>query len=296
MQPSVISIGEVLFDVFGQVELLAGAPLNVSAHMHRLGLSVGFVSAVGTDPAGDSALKGIAALGLSVRWVGRLPEPTGRVQVLIADGEPRYDIKRGVAYEKIALSADVLAGLVEAHPCWVYFGTLAQSFPATRETTEALFTSLPNASRFYDLNLRTGFDSPDLVLELLEEADVAKLNHLELQRIISVCGWRTGSEEEACRRMADRFGLRTVCVTRGEKGAGLLNHGRYVELPAPRIEVVDTVGAGDAFAAALLHGLSQDWEPERIVKFGNALGSLVASRRGAIPEITSDHLRSLLNT
>jgi fructokinase len=294
VKPQVISIGEVLFDVFGDVELLAGAPLNATTHIHRLGYEVGFVSGIGTDAAGDRAMRGIEALGLLTRWIVRVPGFTGRVQVEVSAGEPAYNILRGVAYEEIVLSNAAVCELAMASPAWVYFGTLAQSFTTTRNTTRELFASLPGARRFYDLNLRSGFDSPELVLSLLEEAHVAKLNHVELQRMLPICGWKSGSEEDICRRLADRFELEAVCVTRGEQGAGFLYRDRYVEATAPRIEVVDTVGAGDAFAAALLYGLSEQWEPERTLRFGNALGSFVASRRGAIPEMTSEYLTKLM--
>ncbi len=296
MRPEMISVGEVLFDVFDDVELLAGAPLNVTVQIHRLGHSVAFMSGVGRDEAGDRALAGIQAFGLSPRWIVRRPEPTGRVEVKISNGEPSYCIARGVAYENIVVSHDVRCELSAARPSWIYFGTLAQCFTTTRETTANLFAALPETKRFYDVNLRAGFQEDELILELLKEADVVKLNHLEMQRIQILRSWPQELEEDFCRRLASAFDLQAVCVTRGAQGAGLLYDGDYVEAAAPHVEVVDTVGAGDAFAAALLHGLSEQWEPARIVRFGNALGSLVASRRGAIPDMSSAQLASLMHT
>jgi fructokinase len=102
------------------------------------------------------------------------------------------------------------------------------------------------------------------------------------------CGIPLTSEEEMCRRLQDRFGLEAVCLTRGEGGAALLWRDDFFEESAPAITVVDTVGAGDAFAAALLHGLCEEWPPEKITRFGNLLGSYVASQRGAIPKMSTE--------
>jgi fructokinase len=294
VRPEIVCIGEVLFDVFGELELLAGAPLNVTAHLRRLGHPVGFVSAVGKDTLGMKAVSGIEGLGIPSDWVIQVPEPTGRVQVTISNGEPAYSILRGVAYEQIALTEVGRSTLEVAAPAWIYYGTLAQSFATTRASTRSLIQSLPLGKRFYDLNLRVGFESEELILDLLGEANVAKLNHLELDKVRSYCGWPQESEETLCRRIAEKFSLEAVCVTRGAAGAGLLCAGRYVSADAARVEVIDTVGAGDAFAAALLHGLSERWPPEQIIRFGNALGGAVASRRGAIPDMSAEELRSLI--
>lgn len=296
MGPQIISVGEVLFDVFGDIELLAGAPLNVSAHLHRLGHNVAFLSGVGRDHAGDKALVIMGELGLSTEWITRAPSPTGRVDVVLRNGEPSYTIHRGVAYEETALSESALETLQRAHPQWLYYGTLAQCAKITRETTEKLFTHLAGVRRFYDLNLRPGFNNPRVVQSLLEAATVVKLNKAELTFVCDLCGWPALSEEVFCRRLLEQFSLDAVCVTRGEAGAALLCGTSFVERQATQIVVVDTVGAGDAFAAALLHGLCEQWSPERIVNFGNLLGSHIATQRGAIPPMTKADFHSLMNT
>lgn len=293
--PQIISVGEVLFDVFGDEELLAGAPLNVSAHLRRLGHNVAFLSGVGRDQPGDRALVIMGELGLSTEWITRSDAPTGRVDVVLRDGEPSYTIHRGVAYEETVLSKSALQALRAANPQWLYYGTLAQCSTTTRQTTEKLCAHLTGVRRFYDLNLRPGFSDPRVVRSLLEAATVVKLNKAELTFVCDLCGWPALGEEAFCRRLSEKFSLEAVCVTRGEAGAALLYGTSFFERHAAPIVVVDTVGAGDAFAAALLHGLCERWSPERIVHFGNLLGSHVATQRGAIPSMTEADFNSLIN-
>ncbi|MDE1154706.1 MAG: PfkB family carbohydrate kinase [Acidobacteriaceae bacterium] len=293
MQTEIVGIGEVLFDVFEAVALLAGAPLNAMAHVARMGHAVSFLSGVGEDAAGQKAMQGIEQLGLPTEYIGRLNTPTGRVEVTLHHGEPSYNIHRGVAYEEITLPPSLLSTLVHDKPAWMYYGTLAQSFPVTRSTTEQLFASLHGTRRFYDLNLRNGFDSPEVVVALLEQAHFAKLNQAELHRILHMSGIAFTSEQEACRVLANRFQLEAICVTRGAQGAALLFEHEFFEEDAPTVQVADTVGAGDAFSAALLHGLLLGWPAPKMLRFGNQLGSFVASCRGAIPEITTDQYRQM---
>jgi len=289
----IICIGEVLFDVFGGVSLLAGAPLNAAAHLSRMGHDIRFVSRVGMDEAGSRALKGIEELGISTRWISCGSEPTGRVDVVLSEGEPSYNIWRNVAYEQIVLSQPEKQELSQAAPAWAYFGTLAQAGKQTRETTSELLSLLPGTRRFYDVNLRKGFEDPTLVMTLLEYATVVKLNHVELAWVASICGWPITTEMKWAASLCEHFQLEALCITRGERGAALLHEGTFYEDPAPVVTVLDTVGAGDAFAAALLHGLCEKWLPEEMLRFGNRLGSYVATQRGAIPELNVDDYREM---
>jgi fructokinase len=144
---------------------------------------------------------------------------------------------------------------------------------------------MQGAKNFYDLNLRPGSDSPKLVCELLQSADVVKLNEEELQRVHEFSGLPL-NVEAFCREGSARFGWQAVGVTLGDRGCAVLAGGHYVEAAVHPVEVVDTVGAGDAFAAAFMHGLSQNWPAAEIACFANRIGALVASRHGAIPDWT----------
>lgn len=284
----IVSIGEILWDVFGETELLGGAPFNFAAHARRLGHEVVFLSAVGDDQRGRRALARAEELGLSTRFIRAVPDqPTGFVEVrLDAAGQPDFTIHRSAAYDCLELSQDDLRQLASFQPDWIYFGTLHQMDPRVRSATERVLSSVPAARRFYDINLRAHSYTPALVCELLRQANVVKLNDQEVSSVEEFLGSPHVGFEEFCRSAANEFGWDAVCVTRGERGCAVLVDGIYAEVAGYPVQVADTVGSGDAFAAAFLHGLGERWPAAEIGDFANRLGALVASRPGAIPEWT----------
>ncbi len=250
----IISVGEILWDVFDTTEHLGGAPFNFAVNAHRLGHEVLFVSAVGNDERGAKALARMQELGLSTRFVRSVDQPTGTVTVRFdPSGEPDYTIHRPAAYDFLELDSSLAAD-------WVYFGTLLQMHPRAIDV---------KAKRFYDVNLRKDSFTPELVNTLMSQADAVKLNQRELETIGRT---PTGLERD----------YQAFAVTRGSRGCLVFAHGDYAEHPGFPIEVADPVGAGDAFAAAFLHGLNQGWPAAQIAEFANCLGALAASRAGAI--------------
>ena len=284
----IVSIGEILWDVFGETELLGGAPFNFAAHARRLGHEVLFLSAVGDDPRGRRALAAAGELGLSTKFVRAVADqPTGFVSVrLDPAGQPEFTIHRPAAYDCLEVGEDDLRQLAEFHPGFVYFGTLHQMDPRVRSATQRVLAAVPGARRFYDINLRANSYTPALVRELLRQANVVKLNASEVASVEGFLGWPRAGFEEFCRGASKQFGWDAVCVTRGEQGCAILLDGVYAEVEGYPVQVADTVGSGDAFAAAFLHGLGQGWPAAGIGDFANRLGALVASRPGAIPEWT----------
>jgi fructokinase len=282
---NVISIGEVLWDVVGKTEHLGGAPLNFAAHLNRLGHDVSFVSAVGEDVRGARILKRMAEMGLSTRYISRVVEhATGTVTVkLDGSGQPHYVIHRPAAYDFPQLSEAELGELLSQPVDWIYFGTLSQMSAVAKRLTMLLLDSKPRTRRFYDVNLRVDSYEPALVRELMSRATVVKLNDDEVQEVARMFGDPPASVEDFCRNYSRRFGWECVCVTRGVRGCVLLIGGEYLESEGYPVQVADTVGAGDAFAAAFLHGLGSGWPAPRIADFANRVGALVAGRTGAIP-------------
>ena len=280
-----ISIGEVLWDVVGETEHLGGAPFNFSAHLSKLGHHVSFVSAVGADARGQRILDCMVRMGLSTRYVRQVSDrATGAVTVTLSqDGQPEYVIHRPAAYDFPQLTGPELAELMSPPPDWIYYGTLLQMSPSAKELTMRLLDAGSGARRFYDVNLRRGCWEPALVQELMERATIVKLNEDEAAEVARPFSQRLGSLEGFCRAFAAKFGWEGVCITRGARGCVLFLGGEYVEADGYPIEVADTVGAGDAFAAAFVHGFSSGWAPSRIADFANRVGAIVASRRGAIP-------------
>ena len=285
---NVISIGEVLWDIVGQEEHLGGATFNFSAHLSRLGHRVSFISAVGDDELGYKVIDNMSRLGMATDYLRTEKDhPTGTVSVALAtDGQPKFVLHRPAAYDFPQLTSTQFDHLFSLPVDWIYFGTLHQIYPQTRQLTENLLNRSSGARRFYDVNLRADSYTPELIQMLMSRATIVKLNHEEVDAIARMLGTRHGSLEEFCRNYADRYKWSGVCITRGSLGCTVLMNGQYIEAHGYPVRVVDTVGAGDAFAAAFLHGLGSGWPTPQIADFANRVGALVAGRRGAIPDWT----------
>jgi fructokinase len=290
---NVISIGEVLWDVVGPTGHLGGAPFNFSTHLGRLGHNVSFISGVGVDPRGQRVLEQMAELGLSSQYLRRVKEyPTGIATVTLdKSGQPEFVIHHPAAYDFPQLTDRELEDLAKHRIDWLYYGTLQQMSSTAKALTKRLLDSKCAARSFYDLNLRKDSYEPSLVQELMSRASVVKLNDAEVEEVTKMFGGGSSSLEEFCRSYSTKFAWESVCVTQGAKGCALLMNNEYVAVPGYAVEVVDTVGAGDAFAAAFVHGYGNGWPARRIGEFANRVGALVASRRGAIPAWTLEDLQ-----
>ena len=290
----IVSIGEVLWDVIGEKEHLGGATFNFSAHARKLGHEVYFVSAVGRDERGDRVLDRMLEMRLSTRFVRRDDNfPTGIASVTLnANGQPTFRIERPGAYDFPVLTEADLNELLQPAPDWIYFGTLHQISPQAREVTNRLLAAKCGARHFYDVNLRPACYDPQLVRDLLAQATVVKLNDEEVPAVDQMCGGSHQTLEEFCRDYASRLGWEAVCVTRGAEGCAVLLGEEFAEASGYGVRVVDTVGAGDAFAAAFLHGLGKGWPVARVADFANRVGALIASRPGAVPPWTRDEVEN----
>jgi fructokinase len=284
----IVTVGEILWDVIGEKEYLGGAPLNFAAHAQKLGHEAFLVTAVGDDDRGRRTLDYLRRWGLSAEFVQLLPgKDTGTAQVeLDCEGKPTFRIVRPAAYDFVALTRTQLLRINDLQPDWIYFGTLYHMSSQALSSTLSLLEAAPSARHFYDVNLREGNWSLALVEQLAAHADVIKLSDSEaefLDGLLNAGGWE-GSVEYLCRRWIERYGCTIVCVTLGERGCSILNKQTYSEIPGYSVQVTDSVGAGDAFAAAFLHGLEQRWDMRQLGCFANAVGALVASRSGATPD------------
>ncbi len=285
----IVSVGEILWDVIGKNEYLGGAPLNFAAHAQKLGHEVYPLSAVGADARGRKALDLLKARAMSTEFVQVLEDkPTGTAEVeLDMEGKPSFRIVRPVAYDFVDLTGQELKRIAEIQPDWIYLGTLYHMSAQALASTKKLLKAVPKAKRFYDVNLRPGHWSLATIEQLSSLATVTKLSDSEAESLDAGVDASEGpghSIENFCRRWCDRFGCETMCVTFGERGCAILKGGKYSQAPGYHVTVADTVGAGDAFSAAFVHGLSQGWDSERIALCANAVGALVASRSGAIPD------------
>jgi fructokinase len=291
----IVSIGEVLWDVFEDSEKLGGAPFNFAVHASRLGHEVTFVSAVGDDERGRAVLTRASELGLRPDFIRVAPGvATGTVLVhLDSAGQPEFTIRRPAAYDALRLDRADLRRLTAIDPDWLYYGTLHQAEPAACAETKKLAEALPGAKRFYDINLRRHCYTPELIAELMATAQVVKLNDDEAVALDSMFGCRHDSLSEFTEFWSRKFGWTAVAVTRGSRGCAIRIGGDYAEPPGYTVKVADTVGAGDAFAAAFLHGVSQGWGANRTGDFANRVGAVVASRPGGVPMWSMEDCYSL---
>jgi fructokinase len=290
----VLVLGEVLWDLFPASVRLGGAALNFAAHIKRLGHEPLLVSAVGTDELGDEAIQAITTLGLDPSFLQKTERfKTGTAAVRLGPGDQTsFVIERPAAYDAVQLSDGHIEQIIKWKPEWLYYGTLFSSSVNGRDVLYRLLEALPQTKRFYDLNLRPGSDSPELVIELLRAANVVKLNEEELRSVHEFADLPADSEA-FCRAGAERFGWDAVCITLGARGCAMLAAGEYVEANGHRVDVADTVGAGDAFAAAFMHGIASNRPASEIAGFSNRVGALVASVHGAIPNWTIEEVVDL---
>lgn len=284
----IVVIGEVLWDILPAAEHLGGAPFNFAWHAHNLGHEVCFVSGVGNDQRGNQVLEKMAEAALTTRFIRRVPDqPTGTVTVAMDSlGLPQYRIHRPTAYDFPALSPADFDALLDPAPDWIYFGTLQQMSAPAHDLTLRLLADAPSAKRFYDVNLRIGSFTPELVRTLGQHAHVLKLNEQEVPALREIAAIQGDSREQFCRNCLRSFDLDALCITLGPRGCAFLMDNEYLEAPGFPIQVADTIGAGDAFSAAFLHGTNAGWVPSQIAGFANRVGALVASRSGGTPRWT----------
>jgi fructokinase len=250
---------------------------------------------VGADELGQKVIDSMSRLGLKTDYLGiDNDHPTGTASVAIAsDGQPKFVLHRPAAYDFPQLTAEQRNRLFSQPVNWIYFGTLHQIYPQARQLTTDILDRASGARRFYDVNLRSDGYTPALIQELMAQATMVKLNNEEVEAIALMFGSRHRSLEDFCRKYADLYKWAGVCVTRGSLGCTVLMNGEYIEARGYPVQVVDTVGAGDAFAAAFLHGLGSGWPTPEVADFANRVGALVASRRGAIPDWTIADVNAL---
>jgi fructokinase len=283
-KPHILCFGEVLWDCLPDALYLGGAPANVAYHLARLGARASLVSAVGVDFLGDETLRRTARWGVDTQFVTRIPDKrTGVVTVDLADlKHPSYDIEPDAAWDYINASAELLEDAKTADG-FVY-GTLAARGKHNLKLLNRLLTDAAGLKAF-DVNLRPPFVDRDIVLSLARRSDLIKLNEDELGVLIP--GAQASGLEKSAKQLAELTGCGKVCVTCGARGAGLLVGGDWFWVDASPIEVKDTIGAGDAFLAAMIAGLlNGPQSPQDLLGQATRLAEFVATSDGATPDYT----------
>lgn len=295
MIPKVVGVGELLWDLLPSGRQLGGAPANFAFHAHALGAEAYLVARVGDDVLGREAIGRLCELGMPASCIEvDTSLPTGTVSVAVAaDGQPQFEIHENVAWD--ALSGEAAGRTAVASADAVCFGTLAQRSERSRSTIRSLVAGAPGQSlRILDVNLRQHYFSAALLEESLSLASVLKLNDAELVTLAGPLDL-TGDSRSQIVQLAERYELRLVACTRGECGSLLFSEGSWSEVAGKKIQVVDTVGAGDAFAAAMTLGLLAGWPLDIINQRANEVAAHVASCAGgtpALPECLCEPFRS----
>jgi fructokinase len=284
MKKLVVGLGEILWDLLPTGKHLGGAPANFAYITNLLGDQGVVASRVGNDPNGAEATRKMRDLGLSCSYVQHDSQnPTGIVNVeMDGKGGHKFKIEEPSAWDFFEWNLDwqYLAAQADA----VCFGSLAQRALRSRETIRQFVGAVrPDAVRVFDVNLRGHFYSPEVIDHSMKLAAVVKMNHEEIPQVMQLCGLATGDEKSSARRLMERYDLHLVCVTRGGEGSLLLNRERSCEQPSVPIEVADTVGAGDAFTAGMVHEYLHGSSLEAMGETANLVGAWVASQVGPTP-------------
>ncbi len=284
-RPTVVSIGEVLWDVFPDESRFGGAPANVACHAAALGASAVMVSQVGHDQLGSQAIAALQERGVLTQHVGVSETwPTGTVLVeLDAAGKPTFTIGENVAWDHLQWtdSLDLLATHTDA----ICFGTLAQRSDRARRVIDRLVSATPpGALRVLDVNLRPPFCDDSLIEHSIKLANVLKLSDDELDRVASACGLQ-GSESGLLLELTRRYKLQLIALTRGKQGATLYRENDRSDSTSVSVTVKDTVGAGDAFTASLIMGLLDGEDLDTINQHASQLAAYVCSQHGATPSL-----------
>lgn len=249
-KPIVIGVGEFLWDVLPDGKKAGGAPVNFAYHASQNGTEGWAISAVGHDPLGDELLEVTSAHDINM-VVSRVDYPTGTVQVTLCNGQPNYEICEGVAWDHIPVTQEALELAAKAKA--ISFGTLAQRHQESRKATKALVDACPaDTLVVYDINMRQHFWSKELIAESLDMANVFKINDEELETLKSVFGIEDMDTDNACRFFMDKWNLMILVLTGGDKFSSIYHKDGVSTLQTPKVEVVDAVGAGDAFSGSFI--------------------------------------------
>ncbi len=272
-----IIYGEVLFDTFPDGrEVLGGAPFNVARHLHGFGCQPLFISRVGDDARGEQVRQAMQAWGMDVSGLQLDNEhPTGIVQIAMQGKSHTFDILADQAYDYIDAEA-ALSLLKQGHYGLLYFGSLIERSPISRATLEQLRAQ--HLPQFVDINLRAPWWKQKRIMELVQGIDWLKLNNEELREL----GYG-GDTRNAAAMLYAEYGFDTLVVTCGEQGALIVSDESIEEgTPVAVEQLVDTVGAGDAFSAVCILGLLKGWEWRKTLRHALGFAARLCEVRGAV--------------
>lgn len=289
MNNIVVGIGEALWDILPEGKKIGGAPANFAYHISQFGLASKVVSAVGDDSLGRQITERFSAKGLS-QLIDVAPYPTGTVQVEVDEaGIPQYDIKENVAWDNIPYTAalDELA----QHTRAVCFGSLAQRNIVSRTTINRFIDAIPrtdNTLVVFDTNLRQNYYDKEVLADSMRRCNILKINDEELEIVSRIFDLRGTDMEQQCRALLQIYNLKAVILTCGVNGSYVVTSATASFQPTPKVDVADTVGAGDSFTAAFIASLLRGKSLTQAHATAVATSAFVCTQHGAMPTLPAE--------
>ena len=290
MNEIVVGMGEALWDVLPEGKKIGGAPANFTYHVSQFGLPSCVVSAIGDDALGKEIIENFTSKGLD-QLIAEVPYPTGTVQVEIDQtGIPLYDIKENVAWDNIPYTEhlDALAKRTKA----VCFGSLAQRNVVSRETINHFLDTMPkddDSLIVFDVNLRQGFYNKEILCKSMQNCNILKINDEELITLSRMFGYPGIDLQDKCWILLGKYNLKMLILTCGINGSYVFTPGNVSFQPTPKVEVADTVGAGDSFTAAFIASILKGKSVTEAHTIAVKTSAYVCTQKGAMPILPPEY-------
>ncbi len=289
MNDMVVGMGEALWDVLPEGKKIGGAPANFAYHVSQFGLPSCVVSAVGDDALGREIVENFTSKGLN-QLIAEVSYPTGTVQVEIDQaGIPQYDIKENVAWDNIPYT-DQLESLAKRTKA-VCFGSLAQRNVVSRETINRFLDAMPQSDDslvVFDVNLRQGFYNKEILCNSMSRCNILKINDEELVTVSRMFGYPGIDLQDKCWILLGKYNLKMLILTCGINGSYVFTPGNVSFQPTPKVEVADTVGAGDSFTAAFISSILKGRSVQEAHSRAVRTSAYVCTKKGAMPILPAE--------
>ncbi len=289
MKDIIVGMGEALWDVLPEGKKIGGAPANFAYHVSQFGFNSRVVSAVGDDANGNEILEVFEQKKLNAQ-IAKVPYATGTVQVTLdAVGIPQYEIKEGVAWDNIPFTDELRELALNAHA--VCFGSLAQRSVVSRETINRFLDAMPDSDgqlKIFDINLRQGFYTKEILCESMRRCNILKINDEELVTISRIFGYPGIDLQDKCWILLAKYNLKMLILTCGTNGSYVFTPGEVSIQETPKVTVADTVGAGDSFTAAFTAAILSGKSVPEAHKLAVEVSAYVCTQSGAMPELPEE--------
>lgn len=289
---NVVGLGEALWDMLPAGRQIGGAPANFAYHAGQFGHRAYAVSAVGRDELGQELISKFEEAKLNM-VIPQVDYPTGTVGITLNEsGIPQYEIREDVAWDNIPVSEELLALAQDTSA--VCFGILAQRNIVSRRTIQRFLEAMPDnrqTFKIFDVNLRQNYYDREVIGTSLEYCNILKLNDEELPIIVQLLGVEGCGDEEKCRCLMKKYSLDILILTQGSRGSYVFTEDETSFIETPKVEVADTVGAGDAFTGAFVGSLLNGKSVREAHITAVRVSAYVCTQHGAMPEIPESFIQ-----